>query len=113
MRRSRRPVPTSRDEWEDAVRRWRASGRSLRGFAIAEGIPIHRFRYWQGRIERSQSGQKPGVSRSILPVTVLADRTARGMEAGQIEVRLPSGVSVVVSPGFEATDLLRVMEVVR
>ena len=123
--------------WEEAMRRWRESGQSVREFCRNEGVRESAFYFWRRELaQRSQStdaanGSRPPVSplttashspkrassrhRSIpsfLPVRVVEDAAAEA--ASGVEIILAHGRTVRVRSGFDRqtlVDVLAVLEV--
>jgi hypothetical protein len=123
--------------WEEAMRRWRESGQSVREFCRNEGVRESAFYFWRRElVRRSQStdavrGSRPPVSplttaprspkrassqhRSIpsfLPVHVVEDAAAEATNG--VEIILAHGRTVRVRSGFDRqtlVDVLAVLEV--
>ena len=123
--------------WEEAMRRWRESGQSVRVFCRNEGVRESAFYFWRRELaQRSQStgtvrGSRPPASplttasrspkrassqhRSIpsfLPVHVMEDVAAEA--ASGVEIILAHGCTVRVRSGFDRqtlVDVLTVLEV--
>lgn len=113
-----------RDErWADVVSAWRASGLSQREFCLRRGISDRALNNWlykspyrervaQILTARSQGDLQAEMPR-FLPVSVVAateDTEAKSL-ATTIEVVLPSGLRIAVTPGFDAETLRRVVTV--
>ena len=112
----------SRDEhWADVVTQWRASGLSQKEFCQRRGISDRALNNWlykspyrervaQILAVRSQ-GDLATESPRFLPVTVLGTTEATPSQAAYatIEVVLPGGPRIAVTPGFDAETLRRVV----
>jgi lambda repressor-like predicted transcriptional regulator len=111
-----------RDErWADVVSVWRASGLSQREFCVRRGISDRALNNWlykspyRERVARilaarSQGGHQAETPR-FMPVSVVAamgDAEAKSL-ATPIEVVLPTGLRIAVTPGFDAETLRRVV----
>jgi transposase-like protein len=123
--------------WEEAMRRWKESGQSVRDFCRNEGVRESAFYFWRRELaRRSQStdaviGSRPPVSPltiasrspkrvpsqhssipSFLPVCVVED-VAEEATSG-VEIILAHGRTVRVRSGFDGqtlVDVLAVLEV--
>jgi hypothetical protein len=129
-KRSRRGDPQKQRYWEEAMRRWKESGRSVRDYCRAEGLRESAFFFWRRKLTQPSPssdamGQPPSKespvtpvprpprgTASFLPVRVV-DNTA--MEAARgVEIVLAHGRSVRVQAGFDRqtlVDVLAVLEV--
>ena len=112
----------SRDEhWADVVTQWRASGLSQKEFCQRRGISDRALNNWlykspyRERVARILAARSQGdlatESPRFLPVTVLGTTEATPSKAtcATIEVVLPSGPRIAVTPGFDAETLRRVV----
>jgi len=114
-----------RDEyWADLVMEWKASGLSQKEFCRRRGISDRSFNNWLykspyrervARILAARSHETPNAETPrFLPVAVLGeDRhtdTPQASAAPAIEVVLRSGPRIVVTAGFDAETLRRVVE---
>jgi len=62
--RIRRSDPQRRRYWEEAVRRWREGGQSVRAFCHAEGLRESAFYFWRRKLApHGQRACKRGTSR--------------------------------------------------
>ena len=129
MRESMRVDSAKAKQWGAVLERWRASGRSLRSFALSSGVSEPGLRYWQRRLAppppAGRAARRPGSGnsggplhpQSMIPVKIVAVEEARvSLKAGAepcIELHLVSGVEVRVPSGFSAEDLRRLLEVLR
>jgi hypothetical protein len=135
----RRCDPEKQRHWEEALRRWRAGGQSVRAFCCAEGVRESAFYFWRrelarrgdrdaaGNGRRSQARAVTAASRSstrissrrdptpaFLPVRVVA--AASGYPeatagVGNVEIVLAQGRTVRVPPGFDRQTLADVLAV--
>jgi transposase-like protein len=131
-RRGRRGNSERQQYWEGIVRRWKESGRSVRGFCRAEGLRESAFYCWRRELERRkpqatavevpepQTGSvTPTPSRgkpllrqdrpgpSFVPVHLVA--SAAGPAAGGVEIVLGQGRTIRVPPGFDRQTLASVL----
>jgi hypothetical protein len=120
--------------WEEAMRRWRESGQSVRDFCRNEEVRESAFYFWRGELaRRSQStdavrGSRPPVSPptaasrsskrvpsqhssipSFLPVCVVEDVAAEATSG--VEIVLAHGRTVRVRSGFDRQTLVNVLAV--
>jgi lambda repressor-like predicted transcriptional regulator len=114
----------SRDEhWADVVTQWRASGLSQKEFCRRRGISDRALNNWLykspyrervARILTARSQDKlDAETLRFLPVAVLSatpDTDSRS-SCATIEIVLPSGPRIAVTPGFDAETLRRVVAV--
>jgi hypothetical protein len=120
---------TKRKQWEERVARWQESGLTAKQFAAEAGVNHRTLAYWKYRLRKEGTGQgaSPAVASSggfvEVPqaevvvverkrtradaVPCRAGRAARASEP--LELRLPSGLRVVVPTGFEAATLQRLL----
>ena len=112
----------SRDEhWADMVSEWRASGLSQKEFCQRRGISDRALNNWlykspyRERVARilAARSQDDLVTETprFLPVAVLGATTAINAQAAAaaIEIVLPNGPRIAVTPGFDAETLRRVV----
>ena len=123
--------------WEEAMRRWRESGQSVRAFCRNEGVRESAFYFWRRELaQRSHrteaaNGSRPQASPlttashscerassqhssvpSFLPVRVVEDIAAEASSG--VEIILAHGRTVRVRSGFDRqalADVLAVLEV--
>lgn len=129
----RRGDPQRQSYWEDVVRRWKESDRSVRDHCRAEGLRESAFYFWRRKLERpgrpsGTVGQSPAkASRrlsesrrgtpSFLPVRVTApvsESPGPAEAARGVEIVLRQGGMVRVPVGFDRqtlADVLAVLEV--
>jgi lambda repressor-like predicted transcriptional regulator len=112
----------SRDEqWADVITQWRASGLSQKEFCRRRDISDRALNNWLykspyrervARILAARSQDKPDAETPrFLPVAVLSSIPDMDSQASRatIEVVLPSGSRIAVTPGFDAETLRRVV----
>ena len=112
----------SRDEhWADVVSEWRASGLSQKEFCQRRGISDRALNNWlykspyRERVARilTARSQEDLVTEPprFVPVAVLGATMAIYSQAAAaaIEIVLPNGPRIAVTPGFDAETLRRVV----
>jgi transposase-like protein len=139
-RRIRRGDPRRQSYWEQVVRRWKDSGRSVRDYCQAEGLRESAFYFWRRKLElrglATEAVSKPRrkVAR-VAAVAALPEQQpspptrfagAPGMPsflpvrvvqdsavsvARGVEIVLAHGGMVRVSPGFDRQTLTDVLAV--
>lgn len=135
----RRCNPQKQARWQEVLRRWRESGRSVRDYCRAEGLRESAFYSWRGKLEGGSQSSGPVIQPrprpeasgvpsaapspkrlslpyrgevSFLPVRVVEDAAAEATDA--VEIVLTQGRTVRVRSGFDRqtlVDVLAVLEV--
>jgi hypothetical protein len=124
-------------QWRERVEAWRSSGQQQDAFCRANGLAASTFSYWKSELARreqirmgeaapsqtiqadgpeSPAGQGLGWQQVPWPPASPATGVATRSAEDRLEVVLPSGWSIRLSPQFEAESLRRllaVLEVVR
>lgn len=101
----------SRAEAERLVSEFEQSGLRRKEFCAAHGLSVHTLDVWRRRIAQSGCGEK------LVPVEIVADGAASvgplvaGSMArnGQFRVVLPQGLRIEIDPGFDASELRRLI----
>jgi hypothetical protein len=101
----------SRTEAERLVSEFEQSGLKRKEFCAAHGLSVHTLDAWRKRVAQSGLGEK------IVPVEIVEDRRASvgSMPAestarnGRFRVVLAQGLRIEVDPGFDATELRRLI----
>ncbi len=89
-----------------AIERWQASGLGIVEFTKREGISVGKF-YRMRAIVDAKSAADP----HIVPVVVRsASAPARAAPSSAFVVELASGLRIRVAAGFDATELVRLIE---
>jgi transposase len=99
--------------WRDALRRWRSSGQTIRGFCRDQGLLEVSFHAWRRTIAWRDE-QVPSamlVEREPVFVPLRLTPTVPTANAVPLELVLGSGRIVRVSPGFDAGTLRRLLAV--
>lgn len=109
---------TRADEMREMFDRWKGSGQSLMAFGKEEGVSYAKLLYWRRklggaarRVETAATTTTPAPG--LVPVTIVPDATVSAARAGVFEVWLSNGVSLDVAPGFDASELRRLVGVLR
>ncbi len=132
-----RSDPQKQVQWEEAVRRWRESGQSVRDYCRAAGVRESAFYFWRAELERRHSSGAvsrprckasrvmpavrlakrlsplPCVAPSFLPVHIVEHGEAETPTPCGVEIMLTQGRTVRVWPGFDRqalADVLAVLE---
>jgi transposase len=102
----------TRSEWEERLKRWAKSGRSIEAFAAREGIDPRRLKWWQWKLRASsQPEPSPLPEPRFVPVRVV-DSGADGADgAAPLEIVLPNGRVVRVPAAFDAVALEQVLAI--
>jgi hypothetical protein len=96
--------------WRDAIRRWQASGQTIRGFCRERNLSEAAFHAWRRTIARRDGRAAPATSPERRPTFVPLRLTPAAAAASAdrqapLELVLGSGRIVRVSPGFDAATL--------
>lgn len=89
-------------KWRAVVGEQEQSGQSAAAFCRERGLRSGQFFAWKKRLRDREAAKFVAVS--VAPVAE-ARKPALGVPSGAIEVRLASGRSLVVEPGFDAHHL--------
>ena len=85
------------------IERWRASGLGVVPFTKREGISVWKFYRRRAKVDAADP--------CIVPVVVRPGPTPeRAVPASPFEVELASGMKIRVAAGFDATELVRLVE---
>lgn len=88
--------------WRERIAAWKASGQSLRSFALQSGWRPRQMGYWKQRLEK----EKPAAAASLIPVEI---KHAVAVPV-PITLRSPGGWSVELAgdaPAAWLAELLR------
>jgi transposase len=103
----------TRSEWEERLKRWAKSGRSIEAFAAREGIDPKRLKWWRWKLRASsQPAPAPtaGTPRFV-PVHVVDSSLRRVEDGAALEIVLPNGRVVRVPATFDAMALEQVLAI--
>ena len=96
---------------QELIARWERSGLSQREFAEQEGVAYSQLLYWRRRLKgfpdrkRAKRRAEPA---ELAPVRIIPD-APRTTEA--FELRMSGGLAVSVPPGFDESELRRLLDV--
>jgi transposase len=90
--------------WRTVLARWRRSELSVRAFCQAEGVSEPTFYLWRRKLDRAQP--KPPA---FLPVHIVSEVVEPPAIPG-IEIVLANGRCLRVQPGFDATMLVKLID---
>lgn len=88
---------------KQTIERWKASGLGVRPFTKREGISVYSFYQMRRMVDAAEPCIVPVVVR---PGPMLAKTGA----ASPFEVELASGMRIRVATGFDAAELVRLVE---
>jgi hypothetical protein len=92
--------------WREVIERQRASGQSIVGFCMKEGVSPASFHAWKRRLRRRPRREaRQEVAQALLPVQVV---DAVPIGASKLEVEWPDGVMLRVQ-GCEAQTVAAVV----
>lgn len=104
--------------WNALLNDYRRSGLTQAEFCCRRGISLHSFgkRLYQSRTPKPAAGDHrsaAGAAPQFLPVTILPDPTPVIAASPQaLELILPNGRRIAVTPGFDPQTLRRLIAVV-
>jgi transposase len=103
----------NRSEWDERLKRWANSGRSIEAFAAREGIDPKRLKWWRWKLRPSSPPvSAPAVpGPRFVPVHVVDSPAGRADGGAPLEIVLPNGRVVRVPPSFDAAALERVLAI--
>jgi hypothetical protein len=90
---------TAAERWLERLRRWRASGQSVRRFCWCEGVSEPSFYQWRKRLSGDVDSDRGERAAAFVPVQVVEGPAARGAAGwgaadALVEVVLPGGVTI-------------------
>jgi len=95
----------------EMVERWRKSGLSPTDFAKQEGVTRETLRRWAMRADGKDSAKSRRKTRSaFIPIAVASP--AAPLDGALAEIRFANGRSLLVRPGFEASELQLLIQIV-
>jgi hypothetical protein len=125
-KRGRKPDPAKEAFWRDAIRRWKRSGLTVRGFCRQERLAEGSFYAWRREIARRErtrasapslgDGRRSGTTRVpargplFLPIHVRGGAPEAALGDGTIEVRLSGGTVLRAGSAVPPERLARLIE---
>lgn len=112
-------IRTSKAErrWRRIVEDWRQSGLSAPQYAKGRHVSPGMIYYWSSRLAKREADDSDAAEpapRAFLPVAIIEDAHAASSErSSALEVVLPGGEVIRVSPGADLSHLGRVVAVLR
>ena len=103
---------STREQWEQRVRKWQRSGMDAASFAAREGVKPERLRWWRWHLGFGPRGKRSSAPPQFVEVVLggEAEQKAAVREASALEVLIGKR-RVVVRPGFDAQSLREVLAV--
>jgi hypothetical protein len=108
------------DRWRRIVGEWRQSGLSAREFAECRGVSAGMIYAWSSRLGKQDTGlpratqARPETPPRFLPVAIIDEAPPASQEPSDaLEVVLPRGEVIRVSPGADLSHLGRVIAALR
>lgn len=99
----------TRAEWARRVKRWKSSGLSAAAFAEREGLVLKSLQWWRWKLGSTPAAAAPEPR--FVPVRVVDSAARPGATDAAIEIALPNGRVVRVSPGFDPAALEQVLAI--
>ena len=101
----------SRVEADRLVSEFERSGLRRKEFCSAHGLAVPTLDAWRRRVVQS------GADEKIVPVEIVEDRaanagsgrTVNGVSNGQFRIVLADGLRIEIDPGFDASELRRLI----
>jgi hypothetical protein len=102
-----------RQGWAREIEAWRSSGQTLSGWARERRISRDRLEYWKRRLaERSGKSKSVGMVEPLALIPVVSP-PAQPTPAAPMEILVEhAGLRIVLPTGFDAAELLRLLDVV-
>jgi hypothetical protein len=94
-------------KWRSLVSEQEESGQSVAAFCRSREIPKSQFYFWKRRLQ--QAARPPFVE---VRVARAEGRDSGSVPGSTIEVRLRNGRSLLVGPGFDASQVRALLAVV-
>ena len=103
---------TTREQWEQRIRKWQRSGMDAESFAAREGLKAERLRWWRWHLGFGPRGKKSSEPTQFVEVVLpgVAEEKSGAPEGSELEVLIGKR-RVLVRPGFDAQSLRRVLAV--
>ena len=101
----RRPDPATHRRWQQRLNRFRASGLTVADFCEREGISTASFYAWRRRCEAGSAPAAAGAPH-LVPVRLVTPPAS-----APVELLLPSGAILRLSPDTELTWLRQLLTV--
>ena len=93
--------------WRGQVRRWRASGLSVRAFCVEHGLSEPSFYAWRRTLAQRDAAAAPFVPLTVKPKPKPA--TADDPSVAALELVLDAGRRLRIGPGFDGPTLTRLL----
>ena len=93
--------------WRGLLSEQGESGQSIARFCGDRGLPVWQFYEWKKRLRETEP--KPFVAVQVVAPEREGSTATVAVSSAAIEVRLRSGRSLLVGPGFEANHLRRLL----
>jgi hypothetical protein len=90
-----------------ALEAWRASGLTMKDYALSTGLNARRMSWWKVRMERWGEGERPGNALRLVPITTSVEVSPLHRGTAMAILRLPGGAALEfdaaeVPPGWVA-----------
>jgi hypothetical protein len=89
--------------WIRRVEAWERSGQTRVAFCAARGLKLPTFDYWRRVLRRSPA-------RELVPIVVAPEQASPAMP---VEVVLPNGIRLQVTPGSDLSSLRALVQALR
>lgn len=103
---------TTREQWEQRIRRWQGSGLDAARFAAREGVRPERLRWWRWHLGFGPRAKRSSAPPQFVEVVLagVAEQKAAAREGSELEVLIGER-RVLVRPGFDEQSLRRLLAV--
>ena len=109
----RRPY-SSRDQRQRWVKSWRDSGLSQVDFARQHALRVGTLRRWIGKDSRPTVPMAdPPAFQEFDLASLLGRARPPGSASWEVEIRLPSGVTLALAPGIPLSRVIELVEALR
>ena len=93
---------TAEAKWRRLVEEQKESGESVQRFAAERGLSAATLYWWRSRLRRAEQAH-------LVPVEVIDTASPVGQAGFELELR--DAVRLRIPPGFDSTDLRRLLHV--
>ena len=97
----------SKEDREKILLEYASSDQSQAGFAASKGISVTTFQNWLRKSRQTKATSKAG---DLIPVRLVPGQTS-SEACGLIEIELPTGLLIRLSPGFDPDEIRTLVKI--